>query len=193
MSWGTCIMRPTSRRSADREGPGWGPGGSGERERWSGDERFVDAVVRAGGGELLEIEHLAEQQTHIHDGGDMQRLEAVDELVRPELDAPGVRPDGGDFVLGQPRDRVEAEARSVTAGVCAPSLFPALGHLPGAHEQYVAVPDLDFPRLGGGCEILDRDRIPILQPVPPFGPRDVEEHGAAHQPVLEMLSTKSRR
>src|SRR3954447_10497661 len=79
-----------------------GADGAGHGNGCGGEPEVVDAVLGAVGGECVEVPHLAEEEPHVGDGDLVQRLEGVVELVRPDLEAPGVGGDGGDLGAVQP-------------------------------------------------------------------------------------------
>src|SRR4051794_30776368 len=61
----------------DRRGPGGRARRAREREGRGGDEHLVAPIVGACLRQLLEVEHLAERQSHVDDGRDVEGLEAV--------------------------------------------------------------------------------------------------------------------
>src|SRR5580693_1574551 len=98
-------------------------GAAGYDERRAAEEEFVDAVLVAILGELLEIEDLAHAQPHGRDHHPVPRLVGFRCLVRPHLDTPGVGADRGDLFFLAPIAVLELYARRVTAGVTAPLLL----------------------------------------------------------------------
>src|SRR3954453_3555832 len=98
-------------------------------------------------------------------GSSVGGTEAGRQRVGADLDAPRVAGDGRDVVVGQPRDREEAEAGRVAARVRAPALLEAARHLPGPHEQDVAGADRDLAELGRRLEVVGGDRVAVVEPV----------------------------
>src|SRR3954453_20804319 len=94
-------------------------------------------------------------------GSSVGGTEAGRQLVGADLDAPRVAGDGGDVVVGQPRDREEAEAGRVAARVRAPALLQAARHLSRAQEHDVAGADRDLAELGRRVEAVGRDRVAV--------------------------------
>src|SRR5580700_2344014 len=119
-------------------------GAAGDDQRRAAEEEFVDAVLVAILGELLEIEDLAHAQPHGRDHHPVPRLVGFRGFVRPHFNAPGVGADRGDLLLLAPVAVLEFDARRVTAGIAAPLLLAdAALHLPGADENKVAAADVD--------------------------------------------------
>src|ERR1700731_444616 len=124
-------------------------GAAGDDERRAAEEEFVDAILVAILGELLEIEDLAHAQPHGRDHHPVPRLVGFRGFVRPHLDAPGVGADRRDFLFLAPVAVLELDARRVSAGIAAPLLLNyATLHLPGADDDEIAAADGDVLVLG---------------------------------------------
>src|SRR3546814_18972468 len=96
-----------------------------------------DAVPGAVLDQFAQVPYLAVDDA---DGGARHPVPglvgAVDRLVRPHLDAPGIGADGGDLLLVDPVDRLDGEARRVAAGIAA-HLAPveAIGQIGSASDR----------------------------------------------------------
>jgi len=66
---------------------------TGDQQRCRGQPALIDAVGGALGGEAVEVPHLTDEQPDVRDGDLVQRLEGIVELVRADLESPGI---GGD-------------------------------------------------------------------------------------------------
>src|SRR5262249_53564480 len=128
---------------------------AGDHQRRAAEEELVDLVARAILGELLEIEHLAHGQPHGRDDHPVPPLVDLGRLVRPHLDAPGVRADRRDLSFLAPIAVLEFHSRRVAAGIAAPfaRLQPLL-HLAGADDHEIAAADFHVLRLGGRVELV---------------------------------------
>src|SRR5581483_6091435 len=166
-------------------------GAAGDDQRWPAEEELVDAVFGAVLGELLEIEDLAHAQAHGRDHHPVPGLVGFLGLVRPHLDAPGVRADRGDLLLLAPVAILELHARRIAAGIAAPvALLLAALHLSGAHDDEVATADLDVLILGAFVEFVIGDAFAVLEPVDAAMPRDVEQYAAADHLALGVLDAE---
>src|SRR4051794_4867130 len=156
-------MTPTA--SLDRLRIDWRAGGAGDDQRRPTEEELIDAVILAVLGQLLEIENLAHAKSHRRDDHPMPRLVRFGRLVRPHLDAPGVGADRGDLFLLAPVAVLEFHAGRIAAGVAAPFLFRKTAlHLPGAHDDEIALADLDVLGAGAGVQLVVGDAFAILHP-----------------------------
>ena len=72
------------------------------------EHALVDAVGRAVGRELVEIEQLADEQAEVAQRGDVPREELVAGFGRHDRARGGVGRDHRDVVLVQPRDRPQS-------------------------------------------------------------------------------------
>src|SRR5580700_5165178 len=90
-------------------------GAAGDDQRRAAEKEFVDAVLVAILGELLEIENLAHAQAHGRDHHPVPRLVGFRGLVRSHLDTPGVGADRRDLLFLAPITVLEFYARRVTA------------------------------------------------------------------------------
>src|SRR5215831_12993714 len=182
-------MTPTA--SLDRLRIDWRAGAAGDDERRSAEEEFVDAVVGAVLRQILEIEDFAHAQPHGGNDHPVPGLVRFRGLVRPHLDAPGIRADGGELFLLAPVAVLELDAGRVAAGVAAPFfLAEAALHLAGANDDEVAAADLDLLLLGASVELVVGNAFAVLEPVDAAETRDVEQHAAPHHLVLGMLDTQ---
>src|SRR5205823_13019273 len=120
-------------------------------------------------------------------GDNVHRLKAVGELVGPDLVAPGVGGDRGDLFLGDPGDRIEAEAGRRAARIGAPAVPQAAAHVSRADQQDAAGLDPDVAHGGGGLQVADGDRVAVLQRIETLRPRKVEEDAAADERGLQVL------
>ena len=112
-------------------------------------------------------------------------------FVRPHLDTPGVRADGGDLLVLTPVAVLELDARRVAAGIAAPLLlFEAALHLSGADDDEVAAPDLDLLMLGACVELVVGNALAILEPVDAAEAGDVQQHAASGHLVAGMLDAQ---
>jgi hypothetical protein len=110
----------------------------------------------------------------------VQRLERLVELVRPDLEAPGVGGDRGDLGPVQPAGGGERQARGGPAGVITPA-FAQRPRVPsGAHQQQVAPADGDTVGGGGRGQMLLGDREAVGQLV--AGPAGLGVTGAERRP-----------
>src|SRR5262244_765620 len=114
-------MTPTA--SLDRLRVDRRAGAAGDDERRPAEEELVDAVPLAVLGQLLEIEDLAHAQPHGRDHHPVPWLVRLGGLVRPHLDAPGVRADRRDLLVLAPVAILELHAGRVAARVAAPFLL----------------------------------------------------------------------
>src|SRR5262252_3971251 len=166
-------------------------GAAGDDQRRPAEEEFVDAVVGAILRQILEIEDFAHAQPHGRNHHPVPRLVCLRGLVRPHLDAPGIRADGGDLFVLAPIAILELDAGRVAAGVPAPFLLcEAALHLAGANEDEVAAADLDLLLLGALVELVVGNGFTVLEPVDAAETRDVEQHAAPHHLVLGMLDAQ---
>src|SRR2546423_7748521 len=130
-------------------------GAAGDDQRRSAEEEFVDAVLGAVLRQILEIEDFAHAQPHGRNHHPVPGLVRFRGLVRPHLDAPGIRTDGGDLFVLAPIAILELNAGRVAAGVAAPFLLrQAALHLSGANNDEVAAADLDLLLLGASIELV---------------------------------------
>src|ERR1700730_770353 len=161
------------------------PGGAGDNERRAAKEEFVDPVLGAVLGELLEIEDFAHTQTHGRDDHPEPGLVCFRGFVRSYLDPPGIRADGRNLLGLAPVAVLKLHARRVAAGVAAPLLLrEAPLHLAGADDHEVAAPDLDILILGASVELVVRDTLAVLEPIDAPEPGNIEKHAAPGHPAL---------
>src|SRR5579864_5801066 len=166
-------------------------GAAGDDQRRAAEKEFVDAVLVAILGKLLEIEDLAHAQPHGRDHHPVPRLVGFRGLVRPHLDAPGVGADRRDLLLLAPVAILEFHARRVAAGIAAPLLLGhAAFHLPGADEHEIAAADGDVLVLGAFVELVVGNAFAVGHPLDAAEARDVEQHAAADHLVLGMLDAE---
>src|SRR6516162_1494006 len=166
-------------------------GAAGDDQRRSAEEELVDAVVGAILRQILEIEDFAHAQPHGGNDHPVPGLVCLHGLVRPHLDAPGIRADGGNLFVLAPVAVLELDAGRVAAGVPAPFLLlEATLHLAGANDDEVAAADLDLLLLGALVELVVRNGFTVLEPVDAAQTRDVEQHAAPHHLVLGMLDAQ---
>src|SRR5215813_2754272 len=124
-------------------------GAAGDDQRRSAEEEFVDAVLGAILRQILEIEDFTHAQSHGRNDHPVPGLVRFCGLVRPHLDAPGIRADGGNLFVLAPVAILELDAGRVAAGVAAPFLLvEAALHLAGANDDEVAAADLDLLLFG---------------------------------------------
>src|SRR5580658_10469120 len=140
-------------------------GAAGDDERRAAEEEFVDAVLVAILGELLEIENLAHAKSHRRDHHPVPWLVGLGGLVRPHLDAPGVGADRGDFFFLAPVAVLEFHARRIAAGIAAPLLLGhAPFHLSGADQHEIAAADRDVLVLGALVELVVGNALAVGHP-----------------------------
>src|ERR1700731_3883043 len=162
-------------------------GAAGDDQRRAAEEEFVDAVLVAILGELLEIENLAHAQPHGRNHHPVPRLVGFRGLVRPHLDAPGVGADRRDLFLLTPVAILEFDARRITASITAPLLFAdAALHLPGTDYDEVAAANGDVLILGAFVEFVVGDAFAVGHPFHAAKARDVEQHAAADHFVFRV-------
>src|SRR5499427_857377 len=166
-------------------------GAAGDDQRRPAEEEFVDAVPGAILRQILEIKDFAHAQSHGRNHHPVPGLVRFRGLVRPHLDAPGIRADGGDLFVLAPVAILEPDAGRVAAGVAAPFLLlEAALHLSGANDDEVAAADLDLLLLGAPVELVVGNAFAVLEPVDAAETRDVEQHAAPHHLVLGMLDAQ---
>src|SRR5262252_6760263 len=166
-------------------------GAAGDDQRRSAEEELVDAVVGAILRQILEIEDFAHAQPHGRNHHPVPRLVCLRGLVRPHLDAPGIRAYGGDLFVLTPIAILEPDAGRVAAGVPAPFLLlEAALHLAGANDDEVATADLDLLLLGALVEFVVGNGFTVLEPLDAAKARDIEQHAAPHHLVLGMLDAQ---
>src|SRR5215813_9166217 len=182
-------MTPTA--SLDRLRVDRRAGAAGDDQRRPAEEEFVDAVVGAILRQILEIEDFAHAQPHGRNDHPVPGLVCLRGFVRPHLDAPGIRADGGDLFVLAPIAILELDPGRVAAGVTAPFLLlEAALHLSGADDDEVAAADLDLLLLGALVELVVGNGFAVLEPVDAAETRDVEQHAAPHHLVLGMLDAQ---
>src|SRR5215472_10329674 len=166
--------------------------GAASDDQWrSAEEELVDAVAGAILRQILEIEDFAHAQPHGGNDHPVPGLVRFRRLVRPHLDAPGIRADGGDLFVLAPIAILEPDAGRVAAGVAAPFLLLETAlHLAGANDDEVAAADLDLLLLGALVELVVGNGFAVLEPVDAAQTRDVEQHAASHHLVLGMLDAQ---
>src|SRR4051794_2588273 len=130
---------------------------TGERDRGGGQPELVHAVPRAVGGQRVEVPHLADEQPDVRDGHLVQRLEGVVELVRPDLETPGVGGDRGDLGAVQPAGGAERQSRRRAARVPVPALPAGPGVPAGADQHDVPPTDRDPVHRGGVHQLVGAD------------------------------------
>src|SRR5215471_15554611 len=182
-------MTPTA--SLDRLRIDRRAGAAGDDERRSAEEELVDAVVGAILRQILEIKDFAHAQPHGGNDHPVPGLVRFRGLVRPHLDTPGIRADGGDLFVLAPIAILEPDAGRVAAGVAAPFfLLETALHLAGANDDKVAATDLDLLLLGALVELVVGNGFAVLEPVDAAQTCDVEQHAAPHHLVLGMLDAQ---
>src|SRR2546430_11894119 len=130
-------------------------GAAGDDQRRSAEEEFVDAVLGAILRQILEIEDFAHAQPHGGNDHPVPGLVRFRGPVRPHLDAPGIRADGGDLFVLAPVAILEPDAGRVAAGVAAPFLLlEAALHLSGANDDEVAAAPLGLLLLCAWVELV---------------------------------------
>src|SRR5215475_3177955 len=166
--------------------------GAASDDQWrSAEEELVDAVAGAILRQILEIEDFAHAQPHGGNDHPVPGLVRFRGLVRPHLDTPGIRADGGDLFVLAPIAILEPDAGRVAAGVAAPFfLLETALHLAGANDDEVAAADLDLLLLGALVELVVGNGFAVLEPVDAAQTRDVEQHAAPHHLVLGMLDAQ---
>src|SRR5262245_66159871 len=103
-------------------------------------------------------------------------------LVRPHLDAPGVRAHARHLLGMEPITALEFEAGGVAARVAAPFATLLAGlHLSRAHDHEVALADRDPLRLGAGVEVIVGNAFAILEAVDALVARNIEHNTTAEQ------------
>ncbi len=160
-------------------------------QRRAAEEEFVDAVLGAVLGQLLEIENLAHAQAHGRDHHPVPGLVGLGGFVRPHLDAPGIGADGGELLVLAPIAVLELDAGGVAAGITAPLLLGlAALHLAGAHEDEIAASDRHVLVLGAFVELVVGNALAVLHPFHAAEARDVEQHAAPDHLVLGILDAE---
>src|SRR5689334_21823124 len=165
-----------------------------DNQRRPAEEEFVDAILIAILGELLEIEYLTHAEAHGRDHDPVPGLVGLFGLVRTHLDAPGVGADRRDLLFLAPVAVLEFDARRVAAGVATPVLLSvAAFHLSGADEDKIAAADGHILLLGTLIKLIVRNALAVLHPLHAAEARDIEQHAAADHLVLGMLDAEHRK
>src|ERR1700733_3670068 len=151
-------------------------------EAGSAEQALPDAVLLTVGGKVLEVEHLAQGQSHVADGDLVERDVPALDPAGPDLARPVVEGHGRNFPIVQPLRAGHPEAGLVPHEVIpVPLQEPLVGA--GAHEQDVArlhVHPLSFL----GCrQVVPGYLIGVFQPIDPLQPGDVEHDAAGDQPL----------
>ena len=120
------------------------------------------------------------------------RLAGAAAFVRTHLDAPGVGADRRDLLVLAPVAILELDARRIAAGIAAPFAFGvAAFHLAGAHDDEIALADLDILLLGALVEFVVGNAFAVLQPVDAAEARNVQKHAAADHLVARVLDAEN--
>src|SRR5438477_6132133 len=82
-----------------------------ERLRRGLEQELVDAVVRAVGGQLLEVEVLALGHPHLDEVQEVHRERQVGAFARVDLEREAVGRERGDVVVAEPLDRLQRGPR----------------------------------------------------------------------------------
>src|SRR5579875_115065 len=114
------ILRDLFRDLFDRQRVDRRTRAAGQMQRGRDEEKLIDAVFGAVGGEFLEIKYLAHGNPDGGDNDPVPRLNNILRFVGPYLAAPGIRADGRDIVPTDPITRLERKTRRVASGIARP-------------------------------------------------------------------------
>src|SRR3954447_17689283 len=130
-----------------------GAGGAGEGLGRGFQEEGVDAVVGAVGGEGLEVPVLSLGEADVAEVQEVDREEQVRALAGEDLEGEVVGGDGGDVVVSEPWDGVDAGTRRRVAVRVLVAGVEDLD-LASAHEDHIARFDIDLGQFTRCFEVV---------------------------------------
>jgi hypothetical protein len=114
-------------------------------------------------------------------------------LIWPDLAAPGVGADRGDILVLKPVAGFERQAGRIAGSVSVPVLLGEAALLmASAHDDKVALANLDALSVGAGVELGRADGVAVRQGVEALEASDVEQDAAADHLVAHVLDATHR-